>query len=315
MTDTETQAPRGEQFDGGAPETGEISVIGVIGAGTVGVGVAQAFAQAGCRVILVDVRKEALDEARRRIGQNDRFASLMGAAAQPGAGSAGTGDIEYTTDHGALAAAGYVVENIVENWPAKQALYQHLDEVWAPECILAVNTSAIPVTKVASATTRPDRVLGNHFMTPAHLMPTVEVVRGFHTSEQTLGTACALLARIGKQTVVVEDSPGFVTNRVAMLTVNEAAFLLQEGVSSAAQIDRLFRQCFGHSMGPLETADLIGLDTVLYSLEVLLEEFNDPKYRPAPLLRKHVAAGLLGRKTGRGFHTYAGAAADLGGTR
>jgi 3-hydroxybutyryl-CoA dehydrogenase len=212
--------------------------------------------------------------------------------------------ISVTTDLGALADARYVVENITEDPEAKERLYRELDAVCAADCVFAVNTSAIPITRLAGVTRRPDRVLGNHFMNPAHVMPLVEVIRGPRTDERTVATSQELLAGIGKDSLVVNDSPGFVTNRVAMLSVNEAVFLLAEGVSPAVDIDRLFRQCLGHRMGPLETADLIGLDTVLRSLQVLADEFGDPKYRPCPLLRQYVAAGWLGRKTGRGFHRY-----------
>src|SRR5262249_25082216 len=182
-----------------------------------------------------------------------------------------------------------------------------------PECcVFGVNTSAIPVTKVASVTGRPDRVIGTHFMNPVPLKPLVEIIRGFHTSPGTIETTRALLRRIGKDSVLVEDSSGFVTNRAAMPMVKEAVLLLQAGVASAADIDLLFRQCLGHAMGPLETADLIGLDTVLYSLRVLLDNFNDPKYAPAPLLRKLVDAGRLGRKSGHGFYPYQPAAGSRG---
>jgi 3-hydroxybutyryl-CoA dehydrogenase len=271
-----------------------------------GVGVSLAFAVAGHPVTLVDVDPGALNRCRERMLADIRFAALTGSPL-------GEPDrlldlVTFTSDHTALGSATYLVENISENWPAKQALYQVLDDVCEPGCVLAANTSAIPITKIAGATSRPETVVGNHFMNPAHRMPTVEVIRGMRTSHDTVAAARTMLSAIGKRTVVVNDSPGFVTNRVLMLTVNEAMFVLAEGVSTAADIDLLFRQCFGHRMGPLETADLIGLDTVLYSLEVLYEEFGDPKYRPCPLLRRYVEAGLLGQKSGRGFRDYHGPA-------
>lgn len=282
--------------------------IGVVGAGTMGVGVSLAFARAGHDVVLLDNRTEALPVARRRLAADAHHTTLLDRSAgnSPVIADPETvvNRIVLTTEPADLGEVGYVVENISENWPAKRALYRVLDEVCKPECVLAVNTSAIPITKVAGQTGRADRVLGNHFMNPAHLMPLVEVIPGVHTSADTLAASRKLLSGIGKRSVVVNDSPGFVTNRVLMLTINEAIFLLHEGVSDARDVDRLFRQCFGHRMGPLETADLIGLDTILYSLEVLLEEFQDPKYRPCPLLRRHVDAGWLGRKSGRGFHQY-----------
>lgn len=277
-----------------------ITHVGVVGAGTMGVGVSQAFAAGGLRVTLVDVAESVLDTARARIGLDARMATMFGG---PSAEEV-LDRIVFTTDLAALASAGFVVENVTEHPETKSGVYRDLDALCPPECVFGVNTSAIPITRIAGHTGRPDRVIGTHFMNPAQLKPMVEVIRAFHTSQETVDTTVGLLAAIGKETAVVNDSPGFVTNRVAMLTVNEAICLLEEGVAPAAEIDRLFVRCFGHKMGPLATADLIGLDTVLYSLDVLLDNFNDPKFRPAQLLRRYVDAGLLGRKSGRGFFTY-----------
>lgn len=268
-----------------------------------GRGVSHAFARAGTAVILVDTDPAALKAAREQIAHDARMSSLI-ARGRARSGPADLSSITYTTDLRVLANAHYVVENITEDRRAKLELYRCLDEICLPGCILAVNTSAIPVTGLAGVTRRPGLVVGNHFMNPAHLMPTVEVVRGLRTAPETIQRSQEVLAGIGKDSVVVNDSSGFVTNRVAMLAINEAIFLASEGVCAPKEIDQLFRQCLGHSMGPLETADLIGLDTVLYSLEVLLEEFSDAKYRPCPLLRRYVEAGWLGRKSGRGFHQY-----------
>ncbi|ANZ40538.1 3-hydroxybutyryl-CoA dehydrogenase [Lentzea guizhouensis] len=278
--------------------------IGVAGAGTMGIGVAQLFAQGGHEVVLVDVAEEILDRARRAIDRAVFLGPLVRPHAEHHPPDEVLGRITFTTALAELEAVDFVVENVTEDWRVKSALYPQLDQVCAPGTAFGVNTSAIPITKVAALTGRPDRVIGTHFMNPAPLKPTVEVVRGTYTSPATIEETTALLAGVGKACVVVGDSPGFVTNRVAMLTVNEAVFLLWEGVASAPDIDRLFRQCFGHAMGPLATADLIGLDTVLRSLEVLYDEFNDPKYRPCPLLRSLVYAGRTGRKAGQGFHTY-----------
>ncbi|MFG1644970.1 3-hydroxyacyl-CoA dehydrogenase family protein [Amycolatopsis sp. NPDC049252] len=273
--------------------------VGVVGAGTMGVGVSQAFAEGGCRVTLVDTSADALAAARERIAVDSRMAALFD---RNPAGKAG--EITFTTGFEHLADTCFVVENVTENVEVKRVVHERLDEICPAECVFGVNTSAIPITQVAGYTGRPDRVIGTHFMNPAQLKPLVEVIRGFHTSPETVAATRSLLAAIGKESIVVHDSPGFVTNRVAMLTVNEAICLLDEGVATAADVDRLFVRCFGHRMGPLATADLIGLDTVLYSLDVLVEQFGDPKYRPSTLLRQYVTAGLLGRKSGRGFFTY-----------
>ena len=203
-----------------------------------------------------------------------------------------------------LAPVDFVVENVTENWTIKREVYQRIDAICKPDVIFAVNTSAVPITRVAAVTGRPENVLGLHFMNPVPLMDMVEVVRGHFTSDATMSTSLGLLDTLKKTGVVVQDMPGFITNRVLMLTINEAIFSIQDQVASAVDIDRIFKGCFGHKMGPLETADLIGLDTILNSITVLYESFRDSKYRPAPLLQKMVDAGLLGRKTGRGFYTY-----------
>jgi 3-hydroxybutyryl-CoA dehydrogenase len=210
-----------------------------------------------------------------------------------------------STDYGSLQDADFVIENVTEKWEVKRPVYAQLDAVCPEHCVLASNTSCIPITRIGSVTQRPDRVIGMHFMNPVPMKPMVEVIRGYHTSPETIETAQALLAGMGKDCVIVNDSPGFVANRVLMLTVNEAIFLVHEGVSDAPDIDQIFKDCFGHKMGPLETADLIGLDTILYSLQVLYESFSDSKYRPCPLLNQMVDAGLHGRKSGQGFYTYA----------
>jgi 3-hydroxybutyryl-CoA dehydrogenase len=280
------------------------SKLGVVGAGTMGTGVAQLLAEGGHRVVLVDVSEAALDRARSAIGQSVRLAPLV----RPSARRRDPGEvldrIRLTTDLGDVHDADLVVENVTERWETKRDVYAEMERICSPGTVFGVNTSAIPITRVASVTRRPALVVGMHFMNPAPLKPTVELIRGHHTSDATIDRARSLLASVGRRSIVVNDSPGFVTNRVLMLMVNEAIFLVHEGVADAPTVDRLFRECIGHPMGPLETTDLIGLDTVLLSLEVLHEQFGDPKYRPCPLLRRLVEAGLLGRKSGRGFHTY-----------
>jgi 3-hydroxybutyryl-CoA dehydrogenase len=278
-----------------------IKSIGIAGAGVMGSDVAHLFARAGYPVVLVDLGEQELAGARAAITTSVRFGRFHSGTAS----SADVlGRIEFTSDYERFHDVDLVVENVTEEWSVKEAVYRQIDRICPPGTVFAVNTSVIPITRVAAVTDRPDRVIGTHFMNPPSIKPMVEVIRGYHTSEETVRLTTELLAEVGRQSVVVADSPGFVTNRVLMLTVNEAVFLLHEGVASAEQVDRLFKGCFAHRMGPLETADLIGLDTVLRSIELLHESFGDSKYRPCPLLRQMVAAGLHGRKSGRGFYSY-----------
>ena len=281
-----------------------LETIGVVGAGVMGRGLAQDLAHHGHKVLLIDVDERTLADAKTEIRQSLRAQRMM----QKLGGSADTQTvldrIQTSTHLHVLQSADFVIENVTEKWDVKKDIYRVIDECCPKHAVFAANTSAISITRIASLTTRTDKVLGMHFMNPVPMKKLVEVIRGFHTSEDTLATARQLLTGLGKDGVVVNDSPGFVSNRVLMLTVNEAAFLLHDGVSTAEDVDRIFRECFGHKMGPLETADLIGLDTILYSIEVLYESFNDDKYRPCPLLKKMVAAGLHGRKNGRGFYAY-----------
>jgi 3-hydroxybutyryl-CoA dehydrogenase len=277
--------------------------VGVIGAGVIGTGVAQSLAQTGHRVVLVDLGPAQLTRAREEIGKAMRMQALFGKASGP-KGAEVLDRIRFTADYGDLREVDFVVENVVEKWTVKEQVWRELDTICAPAVIFAANTSCISITRLAALTRRPAQVLGMHFMNPVPLKPMVEVIRGFHTSEETLAAARVLLAEMGKEAIVVQDLPGFVSNRILMLTVNEAVFVVQDQVAPPEDVDRLFKTCFGHKMGPLETADLIGLDTILDSLVVLYESYSDDKYRPAPLLRKMVDAGLLGRKSGRGFYNY-----------
>jgi 3-hydroxybutyryl-CoA dehydrogenase len=282
----------------------DLNVIGVVGAGVMGRGLAQDLAQHGHKVLLVDIGENILEEAVQSIRQTLRANLLMGRKR----GSRGVDEtlssIVTSTDLAILSDADFVVENATENFGIKKEIYQRIDQICGPRAVFAANTSAISITRIGSVTTRPDRVLGMHFMNPVPMKKTVEVIRGYHTSDETIGTANRLLSQFGKESVIVSDSPGFVSNRVLMLTVNEAAFLVHDRVAPPGDIDKIFVECFGHTMGPLATADLIGLDTILYSIEVLYESFNDSKYRPCPLLKRMVDAGLHGRKSGKGFFEY-----------
>ena len=279
-------------------------LLGVVGGGLIGAGVAHCAARAGHPVVLVDLDGEALAAARGRVLESVHLQRLLGGGGSSVRREELMSRIRFTTDPAPLAGSWLVVEAVTERRELKEEVFRRLDGLCPPETVFASTTSAIPITRLAAASGRPDRVLGLHFMNPVALKPQVEMVRGFHTSEETLETGRTFLAGLGKTAVLVADSPGFVTNRVLMMTLNEAIFLLHERVAGPVEIDQVFKGCFGHKMGPLETADMIGLDTVLQSLEVLQESFGDSKYRPCPLLRQMVDAGLLGRKSGQGFHTY-----------
>lgn len=278
--------------------------VGVIGAGVIGRGVAQNLAQTGHTVILVDLSDEILQAAGKDIKNNIRMQRLWQRTADRSDLNEILARISYTTDYAALKNAEVVIENAVEKWEVKKAIFQRIDKVCEPECIFAANTSAVSITRLAAQTKRASKILGMHFMNPVPMKEVVEVIKGHHTSEDTLTVASELLQRMGKRGIVVNDSPGFVSNRVLMLTINEAIFLVQEQVATVEEIDDIFKGCFGHKMGPLETADLIGLDTILLSIEVLHDSFRDSKYRPCQLLQRMVDAGLCGRKSGQGFYTY-----------
>jgi 3-hydroxybutyryl-CoA dehydrogenase len=279
-----------------------MAVTGVVGAGVMGIGVAQDFAAAGHEVVLVDTDERILDEARAAITRNCRLSRLMGGPAL----DADEILARITTAVGlaALDKTEILVENVTEDWDIKAAVHAELDEVCGPDTVIIANTSAVPITRIASVGKNPGRVIGVHFMNPVPQKPVVELIPGFHTTPETILRTRELLTSIGKRWVDVKDASGFVSNRVLMLTVNEAAYLVHEGVATAESVDEVFRGCFGHPMGPLETADLIGVDTILYSVEVLYEHYADSKYRPCPLLKQMTDAGLHGRKSGRGFYTY-----------
>ncbi|RPI76082.1 MAG: 3-hydroxybutyryl-CoA dehydrogenase [Desulfobacteraceae bacterium] len=282
----------------------EIKKIGIIGAGIMGSGIATNFASEHFEVVLTDISEIALEKARTGMGNFLRFQVMLKKTIGALSPEEVLKRIRFTTHYSDLQDVHYVVENVTENMEIKKEVYRTIDGICPGDVIFACNTSAIPITKIGSFTKRPDKVLGIHFMNPVPLKKSVEMIRGYHTSDQTIEISKNLCKQIGKESIVVNDSPGFVSNRVLMLTVNEAVFLVHENVASVHDIDQIFKSCFEHKMGPLETADLIGLDTILYSLEVLYQSFNDDKFRPCPLLKKMVDAGLLGRKSGKGFYPY-----------
>jgi 3-hydroxybutyryl-CoA dehydrogenase len=262
------------------------------------------MAESGFTVILVDLSQDALQRAEEAVGNSLRLRRLLGRGPESESPEEVLSRIHSSTVLCELKDADFVVENITETWQAKAEAFRQMDTLCPESTILASNTSAIPITRIAGATNRPEKVLGLHFMNPVPLKTTVEVIKGVHTSDDTVEVSMEMLSRMGKEGILVNDSPGFVSNRVLMLTVNEAAYLIYEQVAAPESVDRIFKSCFEHKMGPLETADLIGLDTVLLSIEVLYGDFKDPKFRPCPLLQRMVDAGLLGRKSGEGFYKY-----------
>ena len=282
-----------------------IRTVAVLGAGTMGNGIAHVFARFGYEVILRDLDESLLGRAKDTITKNlDREVKK---------GKIADGDkakilsrIHETTDLSQIARADFAVEAVPERLDLKLSVLQDADKLLRPEVILASNTSSISVTTLAAATDRPDRFIGMHFMNPVPVMVLIEVIRALQTSHETFHTTMSLCERLEKKPVAVNDAPGFVSNRVLLPMINEAAFAVMEGVATAEAVDAVMKLGMNHPMGPLELADFIGLDTCVHILDVLHEGFGDSKYRACPLLRKMVAAGWLGRKSGRGFYGYAG---------
>jgi 3-hydroxybutyryl-CoA dehydrogenase len=281
----------------------EVKTVGVIGAGQMGAGIAQVAAQSGLNVVMLDAKQEIADKARAKIG--DILAKQVAKGKLDAAVREATLErLRSASDYGALGACDFVVEAATEHEPLKLKIFAEMDRAAKPGAILASNTSSISITKLSAVTSRPDRVIGMHFMNPVPLMKLVEIVRGLPTSEETYQTTLALAAAFGKTTIGARDIPGFIVNRVLIPLLNEAIYALYEGLGTHDDIDTGVKMGLNHPMGPLELADLIGLDTVLAISEVLHRELGDDKYRPCPLLRQHVAAGWLGKKVGKGFYVY-----------
>jgi len=281
----------------------EIHKVAVLGAGTMGNGIAHVFARSGFQVILRDVEQKFLDRAMETIGKNlDR--EIKKGKVVEGERAAILGRVLPVTDLAAIAAADFCVEAVPELAELKTRVLKEADAKLRPGVILATNTSSISITQLAAATGRPERFVGMHFMNPVPVMTLVEVIRGLATSDDTFQTTLTLCERLEKKPVAVNDSPGFVSNRVLMPLINEAIFTVMEGVATPEAVDAVMKTGMNHPMGPLELADFIGLDVCLDILEVLYKGFGDPRYRACPLLRKYVAAGWLGRKSGRGFYKY-----------